>query len=346
MCNIAGYVGSRRAAPILLEMLKREEGWEGGYYSGIATIHEGKIYYAKLTGDVNRLEAETNAASLPGNIGIIHSRSKSGGGDSWAHPFIGGKDGKEETAYVANGSYGIFADRAEQVGRIADSLVAQGYALSSRALETNRVYFRLSDGSFAHMSDVMAQLITSWMDAGENDVQAMNHAFCQMPSEIVGLLLSLANPDHIAFSRVNFPMMLGFCDHGAYLASTAQAFPQDAGEPMLLPACSGGRVFADHFEAFRYDAPPASVSPIDARVYHLSYQKIEAMLQEKNCALPELKEGIKPFMPQADCYPLSALAYMILYSLQKQGRLNTVTEIVPGAREGILAPKFLAGLKK
>lgn len=28
MCNIAGYVGERRAAPILIDMLRREEGLE------------------------------------------------------------------------------------------------------------------------------------------------------------------------------------------------------------------------------------------------------------------------------------------------------------------------------
>ncbi|MBQ2273110.1 MAG: glutamine--fructose-6-phosphate aminotransferase, partial [Clostridia bacterium] len=89
MCNIAGCVGSRRAAPILLEMLRRQEGFAGGYYTGIATIHEGRIYSAKLTGDVSKLISDTDAADLPGTIGIIHSRSKSGGGDPWAHPFLG-----------------------------------------------------------------------------------------------------------------------------------------------------------------------------------------------------------------------------------------------------------------
>ena len=41
MCNIAGYVGNKPAAPILLEMLRNQEGLAGGYYTGIATRHEG-----------------------------------------------------------------------------------------------------------------------------------------------------------------------------------------------------------------------------------------------------------------------------------------------------------------
>ena len=55
MCNIAGYVGTKTAAPILLEMMKREEGFAGGYYTGLATIHEGKLYWRKVIGTVKDL---------------------------------------------------------------------------------------------------------------------------------------------------------------------------------------------------------------------------------------------------------------------------------------------------
>ena len=108
MCNIAGYVGTKPAAPILIDMLRREEGFGGGYYTGIATIHEGKLHYAKLTGDVQRLVDLTEAASLPGTVGIIHGRSNSGGGDEWAHPFIGMRDGVPVQAYAGNGITGCF----------------------------------------------------------------------------------------------------------------------------------------------------------------------------------------------------------------------------------------------
>ena len=73
MCNMAGYAGIKDAAPILIEMLKRQEGFEGGYSSGIATFHEGKIYYAKIVGDTDRLVALTEAAkTVLGNaFGLI-----------------------------------------------------------------------------------------------------------------------------------------------------------------------------------------------------------------------------------------------------------------------------------
>ena len=87
MCTIAGYVGNRCAAPILIEMLKKEEGVDSGFYTGIATIHEGKIHYRKLVGDVKQLLEKTDAASLPGTIGFIHSRTPGNPWDFWAHPF-------------------------------------------------------------------------------------------------------------------------------------------------------------------------------------------------------------------------------------------------------------------
>ena len=52
MCNIAGYTGNRQAAPILIDMMRREEGYWGGYYTGIATIDNGRVYHAKVVGDV------------------------------------------------------------------------------------------------------------------------------------------------------------------------------------------------------------------------------------------------------------------------------------------------------
>jgi len=102
MCNIAGYVGDKPAVPILLDMLRKQEGLDCGFYTGIATIHEGKIYYAKLTGDVDRLLRETDAASFPGTIGIIHGRTPGHPEelDSWAHPFVYEKDGVVQTAMV------------------------------------------------------------------------------------------------------------------------------------------------------------------------------------------------------------------------------------------------------
>jgi len=225
MCNIAGYVGSRPAAPVLIEMMRKQEGWGGGYYTGIATMLEGRIYYAKLTGDLDRLVAETKAAELPGNIGILHSRSPSGGGDEWAHPFVDDRGGCVRLAYVANGAVGCFSDRNRFVGETAQRLEESGYVFHSRTEQAVGNYPCLAGGGCAHMSDVMAQLIAEKIDDGMCAGDAMDLAFCEMPAEIVGLMLAVSEPDCIVWSRINMPMFVGFSDHGAYMATTPQAFP-------------------------------------------------------------------------------------------------------------------------
>lgn len=340
MCNIAGYVGTERAAPILIEMLRRQEGLNAGYYTGIATIHAGKIHYAKLTGDLDRLIAETNAAELPGTIGIIHGRTESGGGDAWSHPFLSfGADGAPSIAYVANGSAGIFAPRNEEFCRLAETLIAQGYAMSSQVYDAQG-YQTLSDGSSVHMSDVMCQLIRKNLDTGKTTEAAMTDAFCAMPSEIVGLLLSLAEPDCITWSRINMPMMIGFAPHGAYLASASLAFPDDAGEPQLLPACASGQVWRDRCSVVPYPAPPARVAPLNARIRSTAYEAVCDELGSGTKTFIDLIRRITPLFDEGDCFPRAALTYEVLYALKQQGRLKIDVRRVPGVVEGLEAPLF------
>ena len=50
MCNIAGYIGSKQATPILIDLIKKQEAYAGGYYTGLAVLDNGKLQNAKLTG--------------------------------------------------------------------------------------------------------------------------------------------------------------------------------------------------------------------------------------------------------------------------------------------------------
>ena len=88
MCNIAGYAGSRRAAPILLEMIRRQQPYDGDTAVGIATIHEGKIHYRKFWGTAEDFMKETDVLSLPGTIGIIHTHPGQNPNYEFHHPFL------------------------------------------------------------------------------------------------------------------------------------------------------------------------------------------------------------------------------------------------------------------
>jgi len=341
MCNIAGYVGTKPAAPILIEMMRKEEGLNAGFYTGIATIHEGKIYYAKLTGDLQHLLDHTDAANFPGTVGIIHSRTNSGGDDNWAHPFVGySADGEVVSAYVANGSAGSFAPRKEEFNRLACQLEADGYIMNAHLDLPNSHYMKVADGSAVHMSDVMCQLIQQYIDQDMPASKAMEEAFCTMPSEIVGLLISLKEPDRINYSRINAPMSVGFAPHGAYLASAALVFPSDAGEPLSLPACSAGFITKDTVTSFPYKNPPAKVAPIDARVRAEAYHTICTDLKEGPKTFPQLVKNIKPIFEAADCLPAALAAYETIYSLHKQGVLKIQKKRIKGTFEGLEAWRF------
>ncbi len=347
MCNIAGYVGERRAAPILLEMIKAQEGLNGGHFSGIATLHEGKIYYEKLTGDFDRLVALKHIEELPGNIGIIHSRTPSGGGDEWAHPFVHRKEGRVQLAYVANGSAGMFKVRNDEYNRMTWDMLNEGREMDSRVLLPNPRYQILPDGTAVHMSDVMCQLIAKHIEAGSREDIAMAKAFCDMPGEIVGLLLSLATPDKIAYARINMPMFVGFVGHGAYLASAPQAFPDDfAGELHSLPALTAGYVGRDFIENAPFSGFPVEVATETPAIKKAAFDAISSLLSEGEATCSEIFKKVKPLFDSSDCLPAARLVYEILYEIKKEGRLTVRTETVKGSAPGLTAPVFLLSLRE
>ena len=343
MCNIAAYVGTRPAAPILIEMIRRQEGFAGGYYTGLATVFEGRLHSAKKTGDLERLLQHTDAASLPGTVGIIHSRSDSGGVDSWAHPFLGGH-GEDEIAYVANGAAGPFRARMREFGALADSLLDGGYTYTSIENFENPNYQRLSNGMSVHMSDVMCQLILKHLDEGRGEAAAMAAAFEEMPGDVVGLLLARRVPDSVFWSRINRPMMMARAPHGVYLATTAWAFPDDAGEAVAIPPNTAGRVTAEGMTVLPYAHPPIDVPPITAQQREQATEAVRAALLTGEKTVQELKRAVSPLFPDGGCSQCVMLTYEALCAVAGALPVKQRTAYVVSAQTGLTAPKFYLSL--
>lgn len=90
MCGIIGYVGHKKAAPILLDSLKKLE-YRGYDSAGIAVIHNDKINISKTNERISALKAALlSGESLEGNIGIGHTRWATHGEPTKenAHPHI------------------------------------------------------------------------------------------------------------------------------------------------------------------------------------------------------------------------------------------------------------------
>jgi glucosamine--fructose-6-phosphate aminotransferase (isomerizing) len=101
MCGIVALIGSREAAPQLLEGLRQLE-YRGYDSAGIATVDGAGLHCLKAEGKLINLTARYEAAGAPGQCGIGHTRWATHGKpeERNAHPHL---DGSGQLAVVQNG---------------------------------------------------------------------------------------------------------------------------------------------------------------------------------------------------------------------------------------------------
>ncbi|MGA1304615.1 MAG: glutamine--fructose-6-phosphate transaminase (isomerizing), partial [Cyanobium sp.] len=101
MCGIVALIGSREAAPQLLEGLRQLE-YRGYDSAGIATVDAAGLHCLKAEGKLVNLTARFEAEGASGHCGIGHTRWATHGKpeERNAHPHL---DGSGELAVVQNG---------------------------------------------------------------------------------------------------------------------------------------------------------------------------------------------------------------------------------------------------
>ncbi len=340
MCVMAGYLGKQRAAPILLEMLRREEGLAGGFYTGIVTVHEGRLYHEKVVGDLEALLTQTRALELPGVVGLAHSRTPGGGGRAWAHPFI---DSLGKLAYIANGAEGPYQGKVD-FDEAARALVRQGYTFPSASEKKVGRYPMLSDGRCVHYSDILCQEISARYEglhpAPNRLLAAACSAYERLPGSIAGLCLHADRPHEIVGVRHNKPIEIGRLEDGSWvLASASLAFPEGVSWQMRMPALCGakfgwnGTIQLASFT--RAGLIPVSPAPSASAV---SGALVAQLRQKGEMSAPEFRDAVVPLSQPGCLNEKEVIAFGLLATLQAEGRVALVDRRVPGVEPGTTAP--------
>ena len=346
MCTIAGYAGAKQAAPILIDMLKREEYMDSGLSTGIATIHEGRLYTAKVLGDVNELLHSTDAIHFPGTVGIIHSRT-SNNLLSHAHPFL---SADEKLALVLNGTFREVNCEAfaEESNRIMAAFFEEGVVKTaytpSKASTNPRV---LPNGMKYHDSESYALRIGRMLEhsAPENMARDMAEAtrvaLSQLPGDIIILGVHQDLPDTVTVGTVTRPMTCGFGDGETYLATSAMAFPREVQQrPIVsIPPTAICQITPEGLKITNKKIDNVRVEQVDYRVAAYLYTHMEALLKGKKddpVAIPDMpcytdwREVWS--QPSVDCKfanptgllkPYATVLYETLWSFHKEGRLHS-----------------------
>lgn len=195
MCGIVGVIGTERAAPMVLEALRRLE-YRGYDSAGIATLVDGDISMRRAAGKLTNLIDMLSEAPLDGVVGVGHTRWATHGAPTVenAHPHV-----TERVAVVHNGIIENFRELREE-------LAAKDVVFKS---ETD--------------TEVVACLITEYLDQGLSPAAAVTATLKRLEGAFALGVLFKGHEDLIIAARRGSPLAIGY-GHGAmYLGSDSFA---------------------------------------------------------------------------------------------------------------------------
>ena len=197
MCGIVGYVGSKEAAPILLQGLKRLE-YRGYDSAGVALVNgSDQVQVVKRPGKIRALEEALRSAPILATCGIGHTRWATHGAPNQpnAHPHTS-NDGT--IALVHNG----IIENAEV---LKSHLMQEGYAFQS---DTD--------------TEVVVHLIDHlWLGGPLEDAVAA--ALREVDGAYGIAVVSTRDPGKIVVARNGSPLLIGVGRNGEMLAGSDAA---------------------------------------------------------------------------------------------------------------------------
>jgi glucosamine--fructose-6-phosphate aminotransferase (isomerizing) len=227
MCGIVGVIGSKPAAPIIVEALKRLE-YRGYDSAGVATLTHGEIARRRAEGKLFNLEKALDASPLDGTIGIGHTRWATHGApnETNAHPHA-----TERVAIVHNGIIENFRE-------LRESLTASGAKFET---ETD--------------SEVIAHLVTHYLERGFGPHEAAAAALKELEGAFALGIIFKGEDDLIVGARRGCPLAVGYGEGAMYLGSDAFALAPMTNRIAFME--EGDRVEVTRARAVFFDATGA-----------------------------------------------------------------------------------------
>lgn len=183
MCGIIGYIGTKKAKPILINGLLRLE-YRGYDSAGIATVEKDGIKVIKEKGRIANLDAMDGINDLEGTIGIGHTRWATHGKPSAinSHPHY---DNDKLFAVVHNG-------------------IIENYHDLRKFLEDNGYTF-LSDTD----TEVIPNLINFYYKKENDFLKAVKLACDELKGSFALEILCKYYPDNMIVVRQDSPLVIG-----------------------------------------------------------------------------------------------------------------------------------------
>ena len=202
MCGIVGYIGTKKACPILLAGLTRLE-YRGYDSAGISTIEKNGLSLMKDKGRVKNLSNLDGIDKLEGTIGIAHTRWATHGKPSKenSHPH---QDNSKTFSVVHNGII-------ENYNEIKKSLEEKGYTFYSQT-----------------DTEVIPNLIHYYFNSDKNNddlkfLRAVRNTCLDLKGSFAIEVISKLYPDNMIVVRQDSPLVIGTCEDEKYLSSDIPA---------------------------------------------------------------------------------------------------------------------------
>lgn len=197
MCGIVGYIGKRKAYPILIKGLKRLE-YRGYDSAGVALISDNQqLNVYKTKGKVSELENFVTQKDISGTVGIAHTRWATHGEPCSvnAHPHY---SSSEKLALIHNG-------------------IIENYAVLKEKLQAKGYVFKSSTDT-----EVLVQLIEYMKVTNQVDLlTAVQLALNEVIGAYAIAILDKEHPGEIIAARKSSPLVVGIGEDEFFLASDA-----------------------------------------------------------------------------------------------------------------------------